>query len=61
MDHHSTNIAGSFLLVDELPKTSREVASAVVAIKLSSTLKWFVITETTGGLVSGSSWDRLTL
>ena len=61
MDHHSTNIAGSFLLVDELPKTSREVASAVVAIKLSSTLKWFVITETTEGLVSGSSWDRLRL
>ena len=45
----------------ELFETLPEVANAVVIVKLSSLGKWFVITETTGGLVSGSSWNGLRL
>ena len=59
MDYHSTNSAGSFLLVDELIETSREMVSAVVTIQFRSFDKRFEIAETTGVFVSGSIWHRL--
>ena len=43
--------------VDVLLETFGEVGSAVVTIEMSSSGECFVITETTGGEISGSSWD----
>ena len=58
MDCQSTNSAGSLFHVNELLEIFPEVTDAVMTIEERSIGKWFVITETTGGLVSGSSWDR---
>ena len=57
----STNLTASLIHVNELLETFREVETAVVAIKMSSIGELFEITETTRGLVSGSSWDGLRL
>ena len=61
MNYHSTNSAGSSLLVDELIETSREMAIAIVTVQFSSFDKRFVITETTGVFVSGASREGLRL
>ena len=55
MGELSTNLTASLIHVNELLETFGEVDSAVVAIKLCSTGEMFGITETTRGLVSGSS------
>ena len=61
LEYLSTNSAGSLFHIHELLETSREMVRAVVRVKMSSTLEWFLITETTGVFVSGSSWDGLRL
>ena len=56
MDYQSTNSAASLFHVNELLETFREVSTGVVTIEVSSSGKWLVITETTGGFLSCRNW-----